>query len=107
MSFSIGTLCACACLGLAGWFWQDSLRAREGAHSACRNACRRAGVQLLDDTVALDRLWLRRAAGRLCLERRYTFEFTITGADRNSGLVVVLGGRVEVLALDGHDLLIP
>lgn len=94
-------------IGLIAWFWQDSLQAKERAHLACRSACRRAGVQLLDDTVALERLWLRRDSGRPRLERRYTFEFTETGVNRHSGLVVIFGGRVEVLAMDGGDLLIP
>lgn len=96
-------------LGLIAWFWQDSLRAKERARDACVRACRRAGVQLLDDTVALDRLWLRRdrRRGTVCLERRYAFEFTDNGAVRYHGLIVLLGGKVEVLAMDGEDLLIP
>lgn len=96
------------CLGLILWFWQDSLRAREKAKDACLRACRSYGVQLLDDTVALDKLWLRRNdIGRLCLERRYTFEFTGNGAQRSGGLIVMLGARVDILALDGGDLFIP
>ena len=89
------------------WLWQNSLGARERAHDACVRACRDARVQLLDDTVALDRVWLGRRGGRLCLERRYTFEFTDNGASRYTGLVVMVGGRVEVLAMDGDDLLVP
>lgn len=94
-------------LGLGLWFWQDSLRVRERAHQACLRFCRSHGVQLLDDTVALDRLWLQRnGIGRLQFERRYTFEFTDDGVSRNGGLVVMLGDRVQVLALDGGNLLI-
>ena len=84
------------------------MRAKERAHSAALRACRRANTQLLDDTVALDGFWLRRnRAGRLRLERRYTFEFTDNGANRSGGLVVMIDGQVEVLAMDGGDLLIP
>lgn len=104
----MGALGALICLGLIAWCWQHALRARERAHAACKAACRRAGVQLLDDTVAFDRLWLRRDRdGRLRVERRYLFEFTDSGANRSGGLVVMLGGRVAVLAMDGDDLLIP
>lgn len=95
-------------LGLALWFWQDSLRARELARTAGTRACRLSSVQLLDDTVALERLWLRRdAGGRLQLERLYVFEFSDTGETRRRGSVTMLGGRVEVVAMEGGDLLIP
>jgi hypothetical protein len=95
-------------LGIFLWFWQDSLRAKELAREACLRACRRYGVQLLDDTVALDKLWLRRNNnGRLILERRYTFEFTNTGISRTGGVVVMVGNAVEILAMDGADLFIP
>ena len=95
-------------LGLILWFWQDSLRARERAKQACQQICRSYGVQFLDDTVALDHIWLRRNAnGRLRMERRYTFEFSGSGADRSAGVAILFGVEVEVLALDGSDLFIP
>lgn len=88
-------------------FWSDALRVKERAREVCLRACRQHGVQLLDDTVTLDKLWLRRGEnGWLQLERRYTFEFTDTGTQRQEGLVVMLGTRVQVLALAGGDLLI-
>ena len=94
-------------LGAGLWFWQDCLRVREQARHSCLRFCENQGVQLLDDTVALDRMWLQRdRRGRVQLERRYTFEFTTDGRCRNGGLVVMLGQRVKVLALDGGDLLI-
>jgi len=95
-------------LGLILWFWRDSLRARERARDASARACQRWGVQLLDDTVALEKLWLRRNTdGWLQWERTYTFEFTDTGANRRLGRVIMIGERVEVLAMEGGDLLIP
>ena len=95
-------------LGLVLWFWQDSLRARDIARKASAHACRISRVQLLDDTVALERIWLRRDEhGRLRLERIYVFEFSDTGDTRRRGSVTVLGRRVELVALEGGDLLIP
>lgn len=103
----MNTLLLLVLLGLMLWFWQDSLRARERAREASALACQRSGVQLLDDTVALERLWLRRDRdGRLRLERVYLFEFTDTGATRRLGRLVMLGDRVEVLHMEGGDLLI-
>ena len=95
-------------LGFLLWFWQDSLRARERAKEAGLQACRRCQVQLLDDTVALERIWLRRDdAGQLCLERLYVFEFTDTGTARRFGSVLMLGQRVMILRMEPGDLLIP
>ena len=94
--------------GLGLLFWRDSLGAREQARAASSRACRQMGVQLLDDTVALERLWPRRDRdGRLKLERLYVFEFTDTGQRRQTGSVLLVGWRVEVLHMEGGDLLVP
>lgn len=104
-SFLIGFLLAS---GVGLWFWRDSLGAREQARAASARACRLSGVQLLDDTVALERLWWRRDRdGRLKLERLYVFEFTDTGLIRRTGSVLLIGWRVEVLRMEGGDLLVP
>lgn len=104
-SFLIGFLVV-ATLGL--WFWRDSLGAREQAHAASARACQQHQLQLLDDTVALERLWWRRDRdGRLQMERLYLFEFTDTGQQRRVGSVLLVGWRVEVLHLEGGDLLMP
>ncbi len=97
-----------AASGVGLWFWRDSLGAREQARAASFRACRQSGVQLLDDTVALERLWWRRDRdGRLRLERLYLFEFTDTGLVRRTGSVLLVGWRVEVLRMEGGDLLAP
>lgn len=94
--------------GVGLWFWRDSLGAREQARAASSRACRQVNVQLLDDTVALERLWLRRDCdGRLKWERLYVFEFTDTGHRRQTGSVLLVGWRVEVLHMEGGDLLLP
>ncbi|MCU0934380.1 MAG: DUF3301 domain-containing protein [Thiobacillaceae bacterium] len=48
--------------GLAGLgaFWWDGLQKRELALQAARRVCEQAGVQFLDDTVALRKMALRR-----------------------------------------------
>jgi hypothetical protein len=104
-SFLIGFLVV---LSIGLWFWRDSLGAREQANAASVRACLQSNVQLLDDTVALERLWLRRDRdGRLKLERLYLFEFTDTGLIRRVGSVLLVGWRVEVLHMEGGDLLVP
>lgn len=86
---------------LLGIFWMDSLRAREAATRAARDACERMEVQFLDDTVALVKLRLRRdRRGRARLERTYGFELSIDGASRSRGHVLMLGRRVDTLHLE-------
>ena len=107
MSFSF-LLGFFAVSGMGLWFWRDSLGAREQASAASARACQQSHVQLLDDTVALERLWWRRDRdGRLKLERLYLFEFTDTGQYRRVGSVLLVGWRVEVLHMEGGDLLVP
>lgn len=85
---------------LLGWFWHDSLRAREQVLSACARACRNADVQLLDQTVALARLRLVREHGRLVPARDYAFEFTVDGSERWQGRVRLVGRRIDQLQMD-------
>lgn len=93
-----------AVLGAAA-LWADSLRARERAVAAGREACRRYGVQLLDDTVAFVRLRLARDdEGRLRLRRTYAFEFSETGDNRRHGAIVMLGAQLEDLQLEPYRL---
>ena len=102
MEFS--TLGGALVLGLAGWAWHDANRAREQAIIAGRLACRQMDVQLLDETVALDRLGLQRGAdGRLHLARRYRLEFSLDGRERRRGYVQVLGRRIARVQLDLPD----
>lgn len=89
-------------LGAAGWFWFDTMRAREAALRAGRDACARAGVLLLDDTVAATPVGFgRNRRGHLVVRRRYRFEFSDTGDNRRQGTMVLLGTEVQSLALDG------
>jgi hypothetical protein len=86
------------------WFWSDSLRARERTLRACATACEQLNVQLLDQTVSLSRLGIRRDAhGRLQMRRIYAFEFSIGGGGRWHGHAVLLGQNVEYVQLDHPD----
>lgn len=83
-----------ACAALA-WLWLDSLKAREAAVAAAREACAVEGLLLLDDTVAIAALALaRNEEGRIRLRRAYTFEYSDTGNNRREGSVVMLGRRL-------------
>ena len=88
-----------------GLFWVDSLKARERALEAGRGACKRYGVQLLDETVQFAQLRpARDDEGRLRLRRTYTFEFSDTGDNRRHGAIVMLGGELQDLQLEPYEL---
>ena len=92
-------------LGAVALFWADSLRARERALDAGRTACRRYGLQFLDETVAIARLRLSRdAEGRIRLSRTYAFEFSDTGNNRRHGAIVMLGGELQDMQLEPYRL---
>jgi len=79
--------------------WLKLSAARERATAEARLQCERYGLQLLDETVGLRALRLRRAAGRRRLERCYGFEVSIDGADREQGLLWMLGNTLSELRL--------
>ncbi|MFA7317382.1 MAG: DUF3301 domain-containing protein [Sulfuricella sp.] len=88
-----------------GWFWIDSMAAREQAELTGKRACRKEGVQFLDDTVAFSGLGFGRDGwGHLKLRRTYRFEFSDTGDNRLKGMVVMLGREVETLDLEKRFL---
>ena len=82
------------------WFWQRSLRAREIAAAVAKELCKRQDLQLLDATVALAGLRLRRdCRGHVALLRTYQFEYSSDGNRRQRGFVLLLGMRVESAGL--------
>lgn len=97
----LGESIALAGIAAAGWFWYDSMRARERAVRAGRGACEREGLQFLDDTVLCTRTRpTRDAEGRVTLRRVYTFEFSDDGERRRAGSIVVVGDRLESLEME-------
>jgi hypothetical protein len=82
------------------YVWQVALRARENARQLGHHLCAQANVQLLDQTVALQRLGVERGSdGRLHWRRRYRFEVSTNGSDRHQGTLDVMQDR-----LLGHSL---
>ena len=86
------TLLILILLGAGLYAWS---RARDAAEVARRygiEACQRAGVQLLDHSVALTRLSLRRGeTGRLGIVRQFRFDYSREGSDRSSGALALHG----------------
>ena len=92
---------ALAAIAALGWWWYDSMRARERALVAAGAACGRDGLQFLDETVECVKTRpARDDEGRLVLRRTYRFEFSDDGNNRRAGSVVILGTTVESLNLE-------
>ncbi|MBD8873093.1 DUF3301 domain-containing protein [Rhodanobacter sp. DHB23] len=79
--------------------WLKLSAARDRAASEARQQCERYGLQMLDESVGLRALRLRRVAGRLRLERCYGFEVSIDGADREQASLWMLGDTLSELRL--------
>lgn len=99
----MNNLLAILALLLLGWFWLDSLRARELATGICHAACTQRDVQFLDQTVALRRLGLRRTDSGLRLRRVYRFDFSEEGVGRRSGYLVLVGLDLELISMGLPD----
>ncbi len=94
-----GTWISLLLIALAAWAWIDALRARELAIHHGRELCRKAGVQMLDQTVSLRRVRLGRRNGLPTLVRRYAFEVSLSGSDRHRGHLDLGGDRLESWSL--------
>ena len=96
-----------AILALAAlvFLWLDSLKARERAVRAGRDACKRYDLQFLDDTVSIARLRLERdEEGRVRIARTYSFEFTETGNSRRRGAIKMLGKELSEVQLEPYEM---
>jgi hypothetical protein len=90
-------------LALGYLLWHSALEAREAANRIAREACSRAVVQLLDETVAFAGFRLRRSGrdGRPRLLRTYSFDYSSDGVERLQGFVIMAGRNVEAVGLAG------
>jgi hypothetical protein len=76
--------------------WSATQGAAEAARRHGRTACERAGVQLLDQTVALSRISLRRDShGRVRLLTQYSFDYSPDRVNRLRGSLALLGTELQ------------
>ena len=92
---SLDTLLLLGLLAGLVWFWADSARAREQTLKRCRSLCEELNLQLLDQSVSLEKLRLARGRrGNVELRRWYAFEYSTDGADRWQGIAQRRGHEV-------------
>lgn len=95
----LGTWLLLLAIACTVWLWMDALAARERAIYYGREVCRASGVQLLDQTVALKRVRIRRVDGLPTLVRRYGFEISLDGSDRHRGHLDLSGHHLSTWSL--------
>jgi hypothetical protein len=104
----LGEILALGLLAFIAWFWFDSLRARERATRTARRLCSESDVQLLDETVALEKVWLGRDhSGKIQPCRIYLFDYVDIEEQRCQGVVATVGAAVREAKLTktSHSLL--
>jgi len=81
---------------LIAWFWQDSIAKREIAVNFGRELAQRCNLQLLDETVACNKIWLGRdSRGHAQLARLYEFEVSADGISRLECNLQLLGRQLQ------------
>jgi hypothetical protein len=93
MSYLVAMLLA----GGAFMFWLDGARAREFATTLVQRYCKNRGLQFLDGTVVLARIGVRWTVEGLRVRRMFRFDFSLEGAGRRTGFVIMLGTRLEII----------
>ena len=90
---------------LVFFYWSDAQQAREIALHATKVHCKKMQVQMLDDYVALNALWLKRDEnGKLAPWRSYLFEFSSTGVERYNGKIIMLGRRIQSIQMEPYRI---
>jgi len=79
--------------------WLKLTSAREHAMSEARAQCERYGLQLLDESVGLRAVRIRRVDGLRRIERGYSFEVSTDGDDRAQGRLWMIGSSMTELSL--------
>ena len=86
-------------LGLRFW-WQLN-KAREVAEKQAKKLCAQENVQLLDGTVSLSKLSLKkRSLLEYQLEKHFKFEFSAYGSERRTGSIVLQGLQQQYVFMD-------
>lgn len=90
-------------IALLIWFWFDTMQAREQAIAIGKRHCQNDGLQLLDETVSLSSMKVRRNSdGQVTFRRVYAFEFSDNGDNRRLGSVTLLGRHAESVQLEPY-----
>ena len=86
--------------GLASIAWWRLLNGKEMARLAASASCRAHGLVLIDDTVMLDSVQLKKEAPARAWGLKYRFEFARNGVPRQGGTVLIAPGRRPIVIIE-------
>jgi hypothetical protein len=86
--------------GFAVITWWRLLNGKEIARKAAAITCREHGLVLMDDTVILDSVQLRREDPVRAWGLKYSFEFARNGVLRKGGIVLIAPGRRPTVIIE-------
>ena len=79
--------------GFAAISWWRLLKGKEQARRAASVTCREHGLVLIDDTVMLDSVQLKKEDPARAWGLKYRFDFARNGIPRKGGIVLIAPGR--------------
>ncbi len=98
MWISLGTLIVL--LVLIG-LWVQQMKAREIALAVAKKACESKHAQLVDETVHFKGFrFAKRIGGRVPIERKYDFDYSLDGQSRHHGSVLLSGSRLKQIRME-------
>ena len=97
------TLITLILIFILAMLWLDGARARELAIAIIKTACQKQGLQLLDDTVFLQRFGIRWTQQGLRIRRMFRFEYSTEGTLRQTGYILLIGTALESIHLEKVD----
>ena len=80
--------------------WWRLLQGKESARSAAAAVCKRYGLVLMDDTVMLHDVQLRREDPVRAWGFRYTFDYAHNGVLQHGGLVLIAPGQSATVIIE-------
>jgi hypothetical protein len=84
-----------------GLYWYSTMKARERGLVIAKQFCTQMQMQLIDDTVYLSSLGIKRdSQGQLQIRRIYTFRYLDFENQIHQGTLILLGQRQESILLD-------
>ncbi len=89
--------------GLAAITWWHLLKGKEKARRAASISCREHGLALMDDTVVLDSIRLKRKGHLHRYSLKYRFDFAKDGILRRGGSVLITPGYHPTVIIHTSD----
>jgi hypothetical protein len=102
--FTLGEVISLLVFGLLCMYFLAAVRVRELALQSVVHASKRVEIQLLDQSVHIQRMSLSRGdRGRWHIWRQYRFDYTYEGVERRQGFVIMLGKQLQSIVVSERD----